>query len=237
MSNGMSTAKKLSHSESKTNSTTELRSLQMCVSSSSPVQLEHIEDLSMWLAQVSHANPLLSQGNSLARRMNETDGQRHLMLFAQYDHQSRGWRTTQGCLLTNTMDEYKETWPKSAINYDGAAYQVPSWERPISGSVFGWSLIPSKERLPTLVAHEARLGWQGRHSQAKGSQKSLTTVVMEQAGRIVGKDWTGGQLNPDWTDWFMGLPIGLTDLKPLEISKCLSWLRQHSDYSQNNESA
>ena len=40
----------------------------------------------------------------------------------------------------------------------------------------------------------------------------------------------GGQLNPTWTDWLMGFPIGWTDLRPSVTPKCLSaWLR-HFDY-------
>ena len=31
---------------------------------------------------------------------------------------------------------------------------------------------------------------------------------------------TSGQLNPMWTEWLMGWPIGWTDLKPLAMDKC-----------------
>jgi hypothetical protein len=30
----------------------------------------------------------------------------------------------------------------------------------------------------------------------------------------------GGHLNPAWVEWLMGWPIGMTDLKPLEMDKC-----------------
>jgi hypothetical protein len=33
---------------------------------------------------------------------------------------------------------------------------------------------------------------------------------------------TSGQLNPTWVEWLMGWPLGWTDLKPLEMDKCLS---------------
>lgn len=64
----------------------------------------------------------------------------------------------------------------------------------------------------TPVAHEARLGYQHRHADAKGSQKSLTTEVIDTLG--LGKNVNGGlapmenrgQLNPAFTCWLMGFP-------------------------------
>ena len=37
----------------------------------------------------------------------------------------------------------------------------------------------------------------------------------------------GGQLSPDWVEWLMGWPIGLTDLKPLAMDRFQEWLRRH----------
>jgi hypothetical protein len=36
----------------------------------------------------------------------------------------------------------------------------------------------------------------------------------------------GGQLNPTWVEWLMGWPLGMTDLKPLEMDKSLSVQQQ-----------
>ena len=35
----------------------------------------------------------------------------------------------------------------------------------------------------------------------------------------------GGQLNPAWVEWLMGLPIGWTDLKPLAMESYQQWLQ------------
>ena len=67
-------------------------------------------------------------------------------------------------------------------------------------------------RWPTPAAHEARLGWQNRASGKKGTQESLSTLVMKSEGREGSQEWKGGQLNPNWVDWLMGFPIGHTDL-------------------------
>jgi hypothetical protein len=62
---------------------------------------------------------------------------------------------------------------------------------------------------PTPAAHEARLGYQDRSTGKKGTQQSLTTVVINRMG---GRDAVSGQLNPEWVEWLMGVPIGWTEL-------------------------
>jgi hypothetical protein len=82
---------------------------------------------------------------------------------------------------------------------------------------------------PTPMAHEARLGYQRRDTGKKGTQESLTTVVVNGVGtkphlpehivlRVnhLGHDLTsysaatesGGQLNPELARWHMGSPAG-----------------------------
>lgn len=36
-----------------------------------------------------------------------------------------------------------------------------------------------------------------------------------------------GLLNPEWAEWFMGWPMGWTELAPLEMDKFLEWQRWH----------
>ena len=66
---------------------------------------------------------------------------------------------------------------------------------------------------PTPAAHEARLGYQRRDTGKKGTQKSLSTIVIDTEG---GREKTTGQLNPTWVEWLMGYPTGWTDLSVLE---------------------
>ena len=73
-----------------------------------------------------------------------------------------------------------------------------------------------EERLwPTPAAHEGRLGYQRRDTGKKGTQKSLTTKVIDKEG---GRKKTTGQLNPTWVEWLMGYPIGWTDLNVSETA-------------------
>ena len=71
-------------------------------------------------------------------------------------------------------------------------------------------------------------------SASKGSSPAALT-------RKDGKDRSGdrldhavmslhnGQLNPEWTEWLMGWPIGHTGLRPLETDRFREFMRQHSN--------
>jgi hypothetical protein len=48
-------------------------------------------------------------------------------------------------------------------------------------------------------------------------------------------DLTGGTLNPDWTEWLMGWPIGLTASAPLATDKFQQWLRSHGASSADQQ--
>lgn len=62
---------------------------------------------------------------------------------------------------------------------------------------------------PTPVAHETRLGYQNRNNGKKGTQKSLTTEVIDRAG---GRLEVEGHLHSRWVCWLMGLPLDWFDI-------------------------
>ena len=75
-----------------------------------------------------------------------------------------------------------------------------------------------RKMYPTPAAHEGRLGYQRRDTGKKGTQKSLTTIVIDDEG---GREKTTGQLNPTWVEWLMGYPSGWTDLNHSETVSSL----------------
>ena len=58
-----------------------------------------------------------------------------------------------------------------------------------------------------------------------GAKLSDAVLFEEKQKQII----NGGKLNPNWTEWLMGWPIGWTDLKPLEMDKFQEWQQQHGD--------
>ena len=134
------------------------------------------------------------------------------------------------------------------------------WPTPIAssggpsrlGNFRGNPLASAVKTWPTPCASEARQGYQNRNNGKKGSQKSLTTVVVDAEKFATPQardfrsgstdrwdnpdrsrnlnDQIGGQLNPTWVEWLMGWPLGWTDLKPLGMDKFQAWRRSHGGY-------
>ena len=98
-------------------------------------------------------------------------------------------------------------WPTPAArDYKGAS----GWGRQERKGFPEDSLPNAVTNWPTPSAHEARLGYQDRSDPTKkGTQESLTTVIVNKAG---GRSVCAGHLNPDWVEWLMGVPTGWTGL-------------------------
>jgi hypothetical protein len=54
-------------------------------------------------------------------------------------------------------------------------------------------------------------------AMSKAAARGYAPNLPEATAASVG----GGKLNPTWVEWLMGWPLGWTDLKPLEMDKCL----------------
>ena len=72
-----------------------------------------------------------------------------------------------------------------------------------------------------------------RDYKDSGSQEALIRARDKRdspgLGLLVGAEG-GGNLNPMWVEQLMGWPLGWTDLKPLEMDKCLYARQQHGEY-------
>jgi hypothetical protein len=78
---------------------------------------------------------------------------------------------------------------------------------------------------PTATQHK---GWSPGHNRADSNDRLDYTIEREAA-----QSGQTGRLNPAFTEWLMGWPLGWTDLKPLAMDKWLEWRQQHSPSSQN----
>jgi hypothetical protein len=69
--------------------------------------------------------------------------------------------------------------------------------------------------------------------KAQDSRHALRDRGKGNLGEQVSGLHNGGKLNPLWTEWLMGWPIGWTDLKPLVMDKSLYVQQLHGVYSNN----
>lgn len=91
----------------------------------------------------SRVSPSHKPDNEKAAATVETCGPKRSPYFAQYDHDTHSWRTSQVCLVTNTLDVFSETWPKAGLMLDGVCYPQPNAERRISEIGSGLWSTPS----------------------------------------------------------------------------------------------
>jgi hypothetical protein len=135
--------------------------------------------------------------------------------FAKYDPAELKWKTPQ-CSLAGDLDEFSETWPNWGFMRDGECWELPEWEPPMNGTASG--------SVPTPVASMSK-----GSSPASLTRKNGRSRVRDRLDHYV-MATEGGPLNPEYAEWLMGWPIGLTDLKPLGTDKFREWLQQHGAY-------
>ena len=215
MSNSTSTVSKSSRKGSKMESLTELRSSETLTVSSSPVALTSTEDLSMYLARDSLANPSQLRVENEQKGMIEISGLQLLTPYAELSQDTASWKMYRDSFRgsTGTLKKFSKTYPRAGMMQNGKLYQHQNWEHRINEIDSG-----SGQLFPTPTANEDACGkptgkmqkMLGNHPEVRGSG--------------------GGVLNPAWVEWLMGVPIGFSDLKPLEMDKYLSWQEQHGRY-------
>jgi hypothetical protein len=161
-------------------------------------------------------------------------GEKWRVSLARFDHALHSWRTPQGSLLAG-LDVFSETWPPSGTMRSGVCWVQTMLGLLTCENAFGFLL-------PTLTASE------GGHNQSnpngkvrltlsqlarKGMLPTLRASDASKGGNPTGASVAhgdlrlGGPLNPQWAEWFMGWPIGWTELKPLETGRFQAWLDWH----------
>lgn len=163
-------------------------------------------------------------------------------LFANLNQDGLWLKTWQGycqSLLPGFVEEdselYSETWTKWGIVLDGHAMELPMLERRTNESECLLWHTPdcSDRRSPKSkqqgLSNQAKAYWRTpqSHNGAQGpkskmfyeeclktGQSAITLVdqVKNQLANKVKLNKTEGQLNADWVELLMGLPIGWTDI-------------------------
>ena len=106
--------------------------------------------LEKWISSLedSPVSLSLSLENGRGKPMSEICGRKPSNVLASYDRDSRSWKTSQVSLLTNTLDEFKGTWPKSFMIVSGCLYPLPKSERITEGNGNGFWLTPAQVQIP-----------------------------------------------------------------------------------------
>lgn len=147
---------------------------------------------------------LLDASLKTSKDTSRLDSPASLAIWKKMVTEQRGEYSQRVKLAHHTREKESTSWatPRAADSAGGPRTLNEKGQRiSVSDQVRNW---------PTPSAHEARLGYQDRSdSTKKGTQESLTTVVVNKAG---GRSKCTGHLNPDWVEWLMGVPTGWTEL-------------------------
>jgi len=168
------------------------------------------EELLMWFRRVFLAKTCQQPGQTTAaNNLDSTErkagcGGRLSELLARLCPSVLRWKTPPG-LFPEESTEFCGIWPRWGSMLSGAVYR----RQPLALRTNG---IASGLWLPTPTAHNAK----------EGNYPAERTRNTPTLGAVL-----GGKINPQFTEWMMGWPIGWTDLRPLGTDKFQSWLQQH----------
>lgn len=215
-----------------------------------PLTGNHGEDLLTWFLEDSRVKTSVRQEMEPALTVSAPAcGEKWRESSVRYDLDSSSWKTHL-CLWEEDLPWSSVILPKWGMARNGAVFQHPTLERPISVtasglwptprscSAMGAMITPesawAENRFPNLETVVGRRLWPTQvSSMSKGSSPNALT-------RKSGKDRSNdrldhavmasdhGHLNPVFVEWLMGWPLGWTDLKPLEMARFVEWRRQHS---------
>jgi len=132
--------------------------------------------------------------------------------------------TESGCWPTPSANNYEQTDVEKLLE---RRERIKS--QGINGNGFGLTLA-------NAVLIEERKTWATpRTSDFKScgpvGSKSHHHMTEKQylCAQVKEEDQPTGHLNPDWTEWLMGWPIGWTDSKQLETDKFQQWWNSHGE--------
>lgn len=145
-------------------------------------------------------------------------GERWQELLARFNQDSCLWKTAQ-CLQAEDFQESYQTFPKWGIMRNGELWGLTYSKPRIAGNGCGF--------LPTPVASE----W-------KDKAKASVLRKLDRGGRLARRicslwnlsESTKVAVNPRFSEWMMGWPIGWTELKPLETDKFRLWQATHGGF-------
>lgn len=159
-----------------------------------------------------------------SRESDQVYGQKWRELSVKFDLSSSAWKILHDS-GEKVLPWSSVTLPQWGMTVNGFVYQHQTAQRPIHETACGlWPTVKSTIRSD---CPSERL----RHAP------DLVSVIKMRPLPNGSMPQQDGQLNPEWVEWFMGWPIGWTELKPLAMDRFQEWQRQHSPCLKNIEEA
>ncbi|KXL49310.1 MAG: hypothetical protein FE78DRAFT_28365 [Acidomyces sp. 'richmondensis'] len=181
-----------------------------------------------FLPQDSPVSQFQAPEKNLHRLIPDGFGPKWSGYFTWFDPQSSCWKTPQVSLVEGWVT-FSGTWPRAGTMQNGVCWRQPMWERRISGKGSGFWPTPTASdtrqndrygngslKLSGAVARwptpctKGMCGGTGAFEKMLNLQDAGIITETERKQMTAGN---GGQLNPPWTEWLMGYPIGWTALK------------------------
>jgi len=176
---------------------------------------------------------------ALARGSMESDpayGGKWLESSARYDLAGCTWRTHL-CLWDEALPWSSVSLPKWGMTRAGVLWEPTTYPRFMKETESGlWQTPVADDAVERKVGKWNSRGEPKLSAQVKlmptpvASDTSFRRTKYAQGGTAL-STFVGGHLNPEWTEWLMGWPIGWTELPPLETARFREWQQQHSIFS------
>ena len=190
-----------------------------------PLTEDRGEELLMLYLADFHAKTSAQRGGGRVLTGTEAEcGVKWRGSFTKYSQDSCSWKTHQ-CSLLGDLEEFSETWPQWGLMRGGECWEQQTLEQTIKETEFG-SL--QKWPTPTRRDYKGANGFIRTQEKLANGERAhmgqLPNAVQQSMGKAI-----GGTLNPAFSEWLMGWPLGWTDLKPLEMGKSPSAQPQHGE--------
>lgn len=174
----------------------------------------------------------------------------------RYDPASSEWKTAH-CLWEEVLPWSSVILPTWGMTRSGSVYRHPTAERPISGTGAGlWptpnardykgapgagcverggrqSSLPQAVKTrtwPTATA-TAHKGWSPNHNRAMTDDRLDYSV--ERESFRPGQQTPPMRLNPEWVEWLMNWPVGMTSLEKMDDAIYRAWWESSQAYLQS----
>ena len=185
----------------------------------------HGEELLMSFLAAFHAKTSVQMELVPASKEGDQDcGVKWQESSVKYDLGSCAWKTHLD-LEEKGLPWSLVTLPKWGMTVNGSVYQHQTAERPMKET--GCGLWPTAKATIRGDCPAERLR----------RTPDLPSAIKMRPLPDGSDPCQNGQLNPDWVEWFMGWPIGWTELKPLAMDKFQEWRQQHSACLVKNKEA